>query len=242
MRKKVRKIIDIAIILLLGIAVVIAVGKHIYENGHVKFADETMGQVICQNVHKKNVTPENVIRKDLKEIKWLKIGFCGYYETLKDLRYCTEVEKLVVNWRPASKEPAFAINQGKANRVLSKDEIEERQKELGIVLPRLSNLKILRISDFGGVEWTSLEFLENCDQIEELNLSCSSINDCSALQGCISLKKIYLEGTQIFKAEQLKGLKNIESIDLYETPIADNPEELKKLQEMYPDADIYYER
>ena len=42
MKKKIEKIRDITILILFSIAVIIPVGKHIYHNSHIKFADETM--------------------------------------------------------------------------------------------------------------------------------------------------------------------------------------------------------
>lgn len=242
MKKKIRKIIDIMMLGLIITAVGISAGKHFYNNSHVRFADEAMGMVICETVRGNHVTPENVTRKELKKILRLEAGFSGYYKTLKDIRYCTNLKYLSINWRLGDCDPAFAINQGEVDRELSKDEIEEVQEELGIILPRLSNLKILWLSNMGGCNWTSVEFLKNCDQLEEVYLYNSDANDYSALQTCTSLKHIYLKGTQIFYAEELKGMKNIESIDVYGTPLAQNSEEVNKLQEMYPDASIYYER
>ena len=45
MKKKIEKIRDITILILLSIAVIIPIGKHIYKKSHIKFADETVGQV-----------------------------------------------------------------------------------------------------------------------------------------------------------------------------------------------------
>lgn len=242
MKKKIRKIIGIAIILLLVIAVGISKGRDIYENSHVKFADENMGKVICEMTRRKEITPENVTHKDLKRIKKLEIGFAGYYETIKDIKYCTELEDLAVNWGIGEYDPAFAINQGKVDRKLTKDEVEEVQKELGEILQRLSNLKMLWISDFGGFNWTSLDFLKNCDQIEELQISSCNVKDYSALQGCTSLTHLSISDSEISKARDIIGLEHLEFITFFDTPLAENPEEIKKLQEAYPDAEIRWER
>lgn len=244
MKNKIRKIIGIAIILLIVIAVGISKGREIYDNSHVRFADETMGEVICKSIRGTTVRSEELTHRELRIVKQLDIGFSGYYKTLKDIKYCTEVRELIINWGwgIGKYDPAYAINQGKANKELSKEEIEETQKELGKILPRLSNLKILYLGDKWGSNWTSLDFLKKCDQIEEIDVSCTSIKDYSGLQGCTSLKVINLEGTQISRAEDIIGLEHLEFIIFYDTPLAENPEEIKKLQEAYPDAEIRWER
>ncbi len=56
---------------------------------------------------------------------------------------------------------------------------------------------------------------------------------------CI-IKKIRITCSDISKAEDIIGLENLESIMILNTPLAENPEEVKKLQEAYPEADIYY--
>lgn len=240
--EKFKKILKLILIILLVIAMVIPVGRRIYDNIHVKFSDDNMGEVICGSMRGGEVTPENVTRKDLKELKRLEIGFVGYYETLKDIRYCTEIEDLAVNWGVGDYDPAFAINHGKANRKLTKDEVNEVQEELGKILPRLSDLKILWISDFGGVEWTSLEFLENCNQIEELQISRCKVKDYSVLQTCTALTHLSIDNSKISKAEDIIGIERLEFITLFDTPLAKNSEEIKKLQKAYPDAEIRWER
>ena len=242
MKNKIRKIIGIAIILLIVIAVGISKGREIYDNSHVRFADETMGEVICKSIWGPTVTPEEVTHKELKMVKELNIGFSGYYKTLKDIKYCTEVRELLVNWGMLDYDPAYAINEGKANKELSKEKIEETQKELGKILPRLSNLKILYLGDKWGSNWTSLEFLKKCDQIEELYLCGCRGTDYSVLKKCTSLKTLSLDEYQISRAEDIIGLENLEFIVLFDTPLAENPEEIKKLQEAYPDAEIRWER
>ena len=242
MKNKIRKIVGIAIILLIVIAVGISKGREIYDNSHVRFADDNMGKVICGSMRRGNVTPENVTHRDLKEVKRIEMGFIGYYETLKDIKRCTELEFLTINCGIGDDDPAFKINQGKANKGLTKDEIEDKQKEMGKILPRLSNLKELWLADKGEIEWTSLEFLKKCDQIEELHIIRCTVKDYSALQGCTSLTHLSIHDSEISRAEDIIGLENLKFITFYDTPLAENPEEIKKLQEAYPDAEIRWER
>lgn len=45
--EKFKKILKLILIILLVIAMVIPVGRRIYDNSHVKFSDDNMGEVIC---------------------------------------------------------------------------------------------------------------------------------------------------------------------------------------------------
>ena len=114
------------------------------------------------------------------------------------------------------------------------------QQELGKVLPKMKKLKWFMLSREGEVEWTSVEFLKDQKSIEELWICNCKATDYSVLKTCISLKEIKIEDSELSRAEDLIGLDNVEHFYLRETPLAENPEEIKKLQEAYPEADIYY--
>ena len=58
------------------------------------------------------------------------------------------------------------------------------------------------------------------------------------LKECKKLKSISLCKCNISSADDIIGLENIEYITLWNTPLGDKPEEVKKLQEAYPDAVI----
>lgn len=224
------------IIIIIVYTIIIPIGRRIHENSHVKFADENMGKVISGYVKGVNITPENVTYKDLKTVKGIDVGFSVYYETITDIKYCTELKELIINLGVRENMPAWYINEGKVDREPTKEEIEKLQKELGKILPKLPNLRVVYLADKGGCTWTSAEFLRDCDQIEEINLHGSSATDYSVLKTCTSLKNLSLERSQISKAEDIIGLSNLEYIGIDDTPLAENEEEVKKLQEAYPDA------
>jgi len=167
-------------------------------------------------------------------------GYIGYYDTLLDLKYCTGAERLIINNGIGENEDAYFVSQGEINREVSQKEVEEIQEELGKVLPKMKKLKWLMLSREGGVEWTSVDFLKNQKSIEDLWICNCKATDYSVLKTCVSLKEIVIEDSELSEADDLIGLKNVENIYIYDTPLAENPEEIKKLQEAYPDADIYY--
>lgn len=78
-------------------------------------------------------------------------------------------------------------------------------------------------------------------KIEELTLGGSVATGYSVLKTCTSLIELSLEETNISKSEDIIGLPKLKVIDVHDTPLAENPKEIKKLQEAYPDAKIYWE-
>ena len=235
MKRKTRIVIFILIIV---VVIGIPVGKIFYENRHVKFADETMGQVLCNAQYSSEITMENITYKDLKKIDSLDMGYSGYYTTMLDLGYCKELKDLHINSGIREGSPAYYINQGEVNKENSPEDMKKLQQELESVLPKLKKLERITLSSWGGGKWSSLDFLEGCEKLEEVCIIRCEGGDYSALKSCKSLRKIEIGHSDISDAEDLTGLENIESILIYDAPLGDNPEEVKKLQEAYPDADI----
>ncbi len=240
-----RKIAISVIIVLILAAIGLPQIKEWHDNSVVDFADETMGQVLCNSCNSFYMsdyfTLENITYNDLKTQKLeIDTGYIGYYDTLLDLKYCTGAERLIINNGIGENEDAYFVSQGEINREVSQKEVEEIQEELGKVLPKMKKLKWLMLSREGGVEWTSVDFLKNQKSIEDLWICNCKATDYSVLKTCVSLKEIVIEDSELSEADDLIGLKNVENIYIYDTPLAENPEEIKKLQEAYPDADIYY--
>ena len=96
----------------------------------------------------------------------------------------------------------------------------------------------IKLISRGGEKWSSLDFLEGCEKLEDVDISRCEAKDYSVLKSCKSLKKIEIGHSDIAHADDLIGLENIESILIYDAPLGDNPNEVKKLQEAYPNADI----
>ncbi len=192
MKKKV--IITVVIIVLVfgGIIGKYALEKaqEAHDNSVVEFADETMGQVLCNTCHwSDEITLENVTYKDLKGINKVWIGYIGYYDTLLDLQYCTRLSSLYINSGIGENDGAYFVNQGEVNRKVSENEVENIQQELGEILPKLKELTNLGLSSEGKVKWTSIDFLKNCDNIEVFWINNCKGVDYSVIKTCASLKK-----------------------------------------------------
>lgn len=238
-----KKKVGITIIIVIIIAIVgVCIGRNCWKNRKIEFADENMAKVICSSLYAygygRDVSPEEITWEQLDSIEKLNIGYSGYYSTIVDIEKCRNVETLDINIIITEYDYAYQIAQGKIEKKLSAQEIEQLQKELSEVLPKLSKMKELWLADMGECEWTSVEFLKNCSQLEELYLSSCKADDYSALRNCQSLKVISLLNCNISSADDIIGLENIEYITLRNTPLGDKPEEIKKLQEAYPDAVI----
>ena len=243
--EKREKIVVAVIIVLIILGIGLIKAKEIHDNSVVDFADETMGQVLCNSCNSFYMsdyfTLENITYNDLKTQKLeIDIGYIGYYDTLIDLKYCTGVKQISINSEIAENSEAYFIKQGELNQKVSKERVEEVQQELRDILPKMKELKWLIIGEKGDIEWSSIEFLKNQKSIEDLSLYNCKATDYSVLKTCISLKKIRIEDSDLSKADDLIGLKNVEYIYVYDTPLAENPKEIKKLQEAYPEADICY--
>ena len=239
MRTKIKKIVITVIVLC---AIGIPLGMRIYNKSEIEFKDENMRTVMVRTSGYQHGGYETS-RENLNEIKHLRLGYVGYYSTLEDIQWAKNMEQIEINMTEL-RGPVYEIFEGKIPEKISEEKVEQYERELGRVLPKLKKLKIVnRISDFG-CEWDSIEFLKDCDQIEDLSLSRFKLKDFSVLKQCKSLESISLYGAQIEKAEDLDlaGLKNLKYVSISGTPLAENLEEIKKLQEAYPGVEIYYRK
>ncbi len=242
MRTKIKKIVITVIILC---AIGIPLGMRIYNKSEIEFKDENMRTVMVRTSGYQHGGYETS-RENLNEIKQLRLGYIGYYNTLEDIKWAKNVEEIEINVQPPiyEWEPAYVISKGEVPEGVSKEKVKQYEKELGKILSKLKNLKEVYIVSDYGCEWDSIEFLKDCDQIEDLSLSRFKLKDFSVLKQCKSLESISLYGAQIEKAEDLDlaELKNLKYVSISGTPLAENLEEIKKLQEAYPGVEIYYRK
>ena len=236
MSKRKVGVLTLIVVIIIGICI----GVNCWKNRKIEFVDENMAKVICSSLYAygygREVSPEEITWEQLDSIEKLNIGYSGYYNTIVDIEKCRNIETLEININITKYDYAYQIAQGKIEENLSTEETGKLQEELSEVLPKLSKMKELWLADMGECEWTSVEFLKNCSQLEELRLYSCVTHDYSALKSCQSLKVVSLWDCNISSADDIIGLEDIEYITLRNTPLGDKPEEIKKLQEAYPDA------
>ena len=235
MQRKIKKIvITVVVLCVLGIPV----GRHWYNNHAIKFEDTNMKKLMasaCKEVYSEQL---NITPNDMKKVKVLNIGYAGYYDTLKDLKWCTELETLQIDMGVyESSEAAYEIAQGEAPDDVKEEKVKQFEEELGKILPKLKKLKVVYIAGDCGCEWSSLDFLEDCNQIEAISMYHLNVTDYSVLKKCENLKKIVFFDCPISKADDLIGLEHLEWIGISGTPLAQDEEEMKKLKEAYPNAE-----
>ena len=234
------KIKKIVIILVILCAIGVPAGKHWYNNHTIQFKDENMKKLIASLCYKPYSEDLKITPKDMEKVVNLDIGYAGYYDTLEDLKWCTNLKSLLVNGKPGEYDYVYKVFKGKVPEEVTEEKVNQFEKELGKILPKLTKLKSFKIVSKYGCEWNSLDFLEGCNQIEEISMYDFKVTDYSALRQCKSLKMIVFFGCPISKADDLIGPENLEWIGIRDTPLVNNPEELKKLKEAYPDAEYRY--
>ena len=237
MRSKIKKIIITVIVLC---AIGIPAGKHWYNNHAIQFKDENMKKLIASLCYKPYSEDLKITPKDMEKVVNLDIGYAGYYDTLEDLKWCTNLKSLLINGKPGEYDYVYKVFKGKVPEGVTEEKVNQFEKELGEILPKLTRLKKVRIVSKYGCHWNSLDFLEGCNQIEELWMDEFAVDDYSVLKQCKSIKKIIIFNSSIENAEDMMGLEHLEWIGLVNTPLSDNPQEIKKIKEAYPNIKLEY--
>lgn len=198
------------------------VANAVYEKMPAELEDKKMAKTMCSEVPKENITPQNVTWGDLKEIRSLTVvSGDKKYDTIRDVRFCTNLLELRIDMD-------------------CEEDVTTLSKELKEILQELPNLKVLWLVGSDNAKWTSIDFLENCNQIEDIYTVGCNTTDYSILSTCASLELVYLDDTKITNANDFKGLKNLKSIYIRHTPLSENQKEIEVLEKMYPQVSIYY--
>lgn len=122
---------------------------------------------------------------------------------------------------------------------VSQEKIKRIQKDLEKIL---KNAKL--IEDFGftnvneSLNIKNIDFLKYGKNLKILNISYANIEDYSVLKNCSKLEEIELWNDNIETADVLLKLENIKKIWITGTPLAQNEEEVAKLRQAFPEAEI----
>ena len=93
-----------------------------------------------------------------------------------------------------------------------------------------------------GEKVENVNFLENGENLRDLNLIGLSIDDYSGIGKCRNIYEISLIKSSVKTADQLKCLQQLDNLSwlsVIKTPLSEDENELKKLQEMLPNVKIY---
>ena len=228
-----------SIILTVGvICLLLVAGYFIRQNSHVRFKDENMGIVICNTIGH-GVTPETVLYKDLEDVSWLDTGYLGYYETLVDIGKCRNVEVIVLNGNSYERHASYEVTHNEVGRVLTEEEVMRVESELAQIVPKLRKLEVFSFADMkSNCNIQNWDFISRCSNLREISIEDSSATDYSFLEELTDIKEIDLWGSQISTADSLINLQNPMRLCIYDTPLAENEEEIQKLCEALPNTEI----
>ncbi len=226
------KIKALAIICLLLVA-----GYFIRQNSHVRFQDENMGIVICNTIG--GVTPETVRYKDLKEVSYLSIGCIGYYTTLSDIKKCTNIEELNINGYLYKLEPAYDVTHDNFVKTLTEEDSLRIEEELETIVPELKKLRRFWYGVYDvNSDIRSWDFLAGCPNLVHVYIYGSEVKDYSFLCTLENLRTIDLSYSRIATADSLLNLQDPVRLCIYDTPLAENEEEIQRLCEALPNTEL----
>lgn len=251
MRKRI--IVSLVIVAILIMTVIIAT-PIIQDNARkVTFADERMGNRIVSYA---GMSEENFRVEDLDKVKWLKIGYTGQYSTLEDIEKCQQLEKLEIG-RAFSLYPEEHGYKEHDLEPESEERIQQIKKELGSILkncPKIERLSLEGQKKY--FELGDLSFLENGKRLKCLMLYYQPELDYSAISQCSQLCTLVFQGCDMEKLDMLSGLEKLEclwviqsevseagdilklqaltELDLENTPLAGNEEQLGLILESCP--------
>ena len=219
------------------------VGNWLYKGRKVHFADDKMRQVICLELGK-DKDSQDVTYRDLEKIEELEIGPVGEFETIIDVAKCKNLKKLWVNVEITERNASYEVFEKTKTGVIyyppvSKEKVKRIQKDLGEIL---KNAKA--IEDFGftnvneSLNIKNIEFLKYGANIKTINISYGNIEDYSMLEKCSKLEKVELWKSNIETADVLLKLKHVNKFWLTDTPLAQNVEEISRLEDAFPEAKI----
>ena len=228
------------------IAVVAFAGNWLYKGRRVHFADDKMRQVICLELGK-DKDSHDVTYRDLETIEELEIGPVGEFETIIDVAKCKNLKKLWVNSSVPRGKVGFELYEvtetdERYYPPLGGEKIERIQKDLETILKSARKIEEFSFSNVNDTfNIPNIDFLKYGKNIKSITIAYANVKDYSVLEKCSKLQSIALWYSDIDSAEVLLRLRNINELLLTDTPLAQNEEEISKLQKAFPEARVVTE-
>ena len=243
MEKKDKMLLIIAVVIIIVILVIplsIKAYINIHSNSKVKMKDSGMEKIMTEMYarwDKETKEKRPLTYGDLDKVTKFYTGSWNYYETLSDIEKCKNLETLFIN----SEEGASQINDYNTETVISEDKVKVFCNDLKNILKKDRKINSLIIGG-NGEKVENVNFLENGENLRDLSLIELSIDDYSGIGNCKNVCQLSLGKTSVKTADQLKCLQqldNLSVLSVIKTPLSEDENELKKLQEMLPNVKIY---
>ena len=228
------------------IAVVAFCGNWLYKGRRVHFEDDMMRQVICLELGK-DKDSEDITYRDLEKLEKIEVGPVGEFETIIDVAKCKNLKELRVNVEITDRDASYELFQKTQEGLMyyppvEKEKIIRVQEDLGKILKKLNKLEIFGITNVNeSCNITDFTFLKNAKNLKKIDISHGNVEDYSVLENCSKLEIVDLWYSDIESADNLLKLKNVEKFWLTGTPLAQNKEEISRLEKAFPDAWIITE-
>lgn len=211
----------------------------IRDNSVVDFEDENMKNVIEATLQ----TKDEITYRDMRKIKSLNIGLLDQYSTLRDLQWCVNLEELRMNGVRDIEDAEICNvnNNGEVLKILTQDEVNNICNDLKFVLPKLEKIKIFAYSNkYNNCEITDWSFLCQVDSLEKIYIMNCNVTDIEFIQEMKSIKEVYILDCNISEIKNVSGLNKLEYLSLVNNPIAENIEEMKKIEEILNKTVVRY--
>ena len=253
---KKNRVIFISIAMLIAIiALVVAV---LIDNSHkVAFEDATMAEMISKSAGVETV--DKIRENDLEKIEELNIGYTGYYDTLVDIEKCTNLRRLIIGY-PDYKLTNYPFAGREEPKQESKERVKQIEKELGSILEKCPNITTIYLSnENGNCELDNVEFLKkgkklivvslyyqgdiDYSPISEIpHLNMLSFEECNMtelnmLDGLTELESLWIEKCDVSKAGEIVNVKSLKELEIEDTLLAGNAEELEIIFENCPNIE-----
>ena len=253
---KKNRVIFISIAMLIAIiALVVAV---LIDNSHkVAFEDATMAEMISKSAGVETV--DKIRENDLEKIEVLNIGYTGYYDTLVDIEKCTNLRRLIIGY-PDYKLTNYPFAGREEPKQESKERVKQIEKELGSILEKCPNITTIYLSnENGNCELDNVEFLKkgkklivvslyyqgdiDYSPISEIpHLNMLSFEECNMtelnmLDGLTELESLWIEKCDVSKAGEIVNVKSLKELEIEDTLLAGNAEELEIIFENCPNIE-----
>ena len=253
---KKNRVIFISIAMLIAIiALVVAV---LIDNSHkVAFEDATMAEMISKSAGVETV--DKIRENDLEKIEELNIGYTGYYDTLVDIEKCTNLRRLIIGY-PDYKLTNYPFAGREEPKQESKERVKQIEKELGSILEKCPNITTIYLSnENGNCELDNVEFLKkgkklivvslyyqgdiDYSPISEIpHLNMLSFEECNMtelnmLDGLTELESLWIEKCDVSKAGEIVNVKSLKELEIEDTLLAGNAEELEIIFESCPNIE-----
>ena len=225
------------------IAVVAFCGNWLYKGRRVHFEDDMMRQVICLELGK-DKDSEDITYRDLEKLEKIEVGPVGEFETIIDVAKCKNLKELRVNVEITDRDASYELFQKTQEGLMyypsvEKEKIIRVQEDLEKIIKKLNKLEIFGITNVNeSCNITDFTFLKNAKNLRKIDISHGNVEDYSVLENCSKLEIVDLWKSDIENANTLLKLKYVNKFILTGTPLAQNEEEIAKLRQVFPEAEI----